>query len=50
MAHTDSIKSQITNHLTKEKQGQLLFPNDYLSIGSPIAINTCFSRLSDEKC
>jgi hypothetical protein len=47
--HSDSIKSQIINRLTMEKKGQLVFPNDFLNIGSPIAVNTCFSRLADEK-
>jgi hypothetical protein len=49
MEHENSVKSNIMSLLTVDKEGQLLFPRDFLQIGSPEAINMAFSRLVKEE-
>ena len=49
MEHENSIKTKINSELTVDKEGQLLFPGDFLQIGSPEAVNMSFSRLAKEK-
>jgi RNA-binding protein YhbY len=49
MEYKNSIKSRIMSLLTVDNEGQLLFPGDFLQIGSPEAVNMTFSRLAREK-
>ncbi len=49
MEHENSIKTKINSELTVDKEGQLLFPGDFLQMGSAEAVNMSFSRLVKEK-
>lgn len=49
MKHENSAQSRLEVIVNEREPGDLLFPSDYLDIGTPESIHMAFSRLTKEK-
>src|ERR1700750_943418 len=49
MRHENSVQTRVDEQIEQEEPGKLLFPSEYLDIGTPEAIHMAFSRMVRQK-